>query len=178
MSDKQPAAGKMPEPPYRTAAEVAGVTLPAMEEGNSQNGLTVHMGLKEVPNSQVPGLANGEMVSHVFGPGQNPVDPVAAGLDMRVIGAEVPGDTRVTTRTGEVAAGPRPFTYIEKTGPQMVPQAGPSDGEHVPSSAAPQGASDDGIKAAQTAEPVKFPALPAPPPPKPTSSPPPPPPKP
>lgn len=91
-------------------------------------GLSISPGLQPVPNSQAPALADDTLVSHVMGPGQAAVDPVAAGLDTQ----HVPltrNDNRVVTQTGELAAGPRPATYAEKGAD--VPQAGPSDGTTV-----------------------------------------------
>ena len=127
-----PAAEPKPQPIYRTAAEVFG--MEQAFERSVQAGLSHSAGLRQVPNSTAPSTATGEPVSHVFGPGQNPVDPVAAGLDTRAM-LQTRQENRVVTRTGEAAAGPRPFTYIEKTGPEQVPQAAPADGAHVPAPA-------------------------------------------
>ena len=134
MSDesKDTASEPKPEPFYRTAAEVFG--MQQAFERSTQAGLSHSAGLRPVPDSTAPSTATGEPVSHVFGPGQNPVDPVAAGLDTRAI-LQTRQENRVVTRTGEAAAGPRPFTYIEKTGPDQVPQAAPADGAHVPAPA-------------------------------------------
>lgn len=119
-----------PEPsngaPFQTAAEVLGME----QQGEPPTpGLSQAAGLREVPNSVVPGTARGD-ISHVYGPGQAAVDPVAAGLDTN---SSPPGraENRAITQTGEAAAGPRPHTYIEKTGPEKVPQSAPADGKLV-----------------------------------------------
>lgn len=116
------------QPAYRTAAAVFGLKQP--HELVAAPGLSHTPGLREVPNSTVPATATGEPVAHVYGPGQNPVDPVAAGLDTRAV-LQTRAENRVVTQTGEQAAGPRPHTYIEKTGPDQVPQAAPADGALV-----------------------------------------------
>ena len=112
--------------PYRTAAEVAGLKRP--DELSVTPGLSHSAGLRPVPDSTAPSTATGEPVPHVYGPGQNPVDPVAAGLDTRAV-LQTRAENRVVTHTGEDAAGPRPHTYIEKTGPEQVPQAAPADNQ-------------------------------------------------
>ena len=128
-------------------------------------GLSQSPGLREVPNSKAPAMADGTMVSHVFGPGQAAVDPIAAGLDV----AHKPltrNENRVITQTGEMAAGPRPSTYIEKG--QPVQQAGPADQTHIPAPAdadaakepGPTGATTETMPAASAAP--AQPALPAP----------------
>jgi hypothetical protein len=91
-------------------------------------GLSHSPGLMEVPDSKVPGMADGTMISHVYGPGQTPVDPIAAGLDTGFNPASR-AENRSITQTGELAAGPRPSTYAQHGG--HVPQAGPSDGSEV-----------------------------------------------
>jgi hypothetical protein len=85
-----------PNPVYRTAAEL----LPAPDPDAPEPipGLTQSPGLVEIPGSTVPGATH----NHVVGPGQAPVDPIAAGLDT----AHVPAsrnEERVTTdaTTGE-----------------------------------------------------------------------------
>ena len=105
--------------PYKTAAELAGINPPGTAAPTL--GLSQSPGLVEVPNSRVPGLAGGGMVSHVMGPGQAPVDPIAAGLDTR---ASIPtrDQLRVTTQTGVDGAGPGPSTYAEKPEGQQVKQ--------------------------------------------------------
>jgi len=132
MSDSQ---NKDPGPAYRTAAEVVaeqpGATEPELKEGDSRSGLTVVRGLQHIEGSTAPSRLDGKPMHHVMGPGQNPVDAVAAGLDTRYIGHSLQGDGRVVTQTGEIGAGPRPFTYVEKTGPDMVQQAAPADGATV-----------------------------------------------
>lgn len=130
------------QPPvaYRTAADVAGqsvTTIPAETQGDARNGLTRVLGLQEIPGSSAPSRFDGQPVPHVFGPGQNPVDAVAAGLDTRLIGYTA--DTlNVVTKTGEAGSGMRPHTYVEKTGPEMVKQAAEADGQNQPTPPAPQ----------------------------------------
>lgn len=130
------------QPPvaYRTAAEVVGqsvTTAPAETQGDARNGLTRVLGLQEIPGSAAPSRFDGKPVPHVFGPGQNPVDAVAAGLDTRLIGYTA-DTTSVITKTGEAGSGMRPHTYVEKTGPEMVKQAAEADGQHEPAVAPPQ----------------------------------------
>jgi hypothetical protein len=112
-------------PLFQTGAEALGMeTPPAPTPGLSQAAA-----LREVPNSRVPGTVSGD-ISHVFGPGQAAVDPIAAGLDLA---GHFPSraENRAITQTGEAAAGPRPYTYIHRTGPEQVPQAAPADGALV-----------------------------------------------
>ncbi len=106
-------------PPFTT---LAGATQQA---GTPTPGLSQSPGLRELPNSQVPGLAGGGMISHVAGPGQAPVDPVAAGLDMGY-DPLTRSEDRMISQTGTIGAGQRPSTYVEKGG-VAVPQAGVSD---------------------------------------------------
>lgn len=118
---------------YRTAAEVVGdkmKPMPAETQGDARNGLTRVLGLQEIEGSSAPSHFDGKPVPHVFGPNQNPVDPVAAGLDTRLIG-HTSDTTHVMTQTGEAGSGMRPFTYVQHTGPEMVPQSAPADGQHV-----------------------------------------------
>ena len=126
--EKQPEAPSPVAPFFRTAADIAGIEEQLNTRGTP--GLSHASGLEAVPDSFAPATATGEPIPHVRGPGQNPVDPVAAGLDT-MVNMPTRNDNRVVTRTGADAAGPRPFTYIEKTGPNMVPQAAPADGAHV-----------------------------------------------
>ncbi len=98
---------------------------PEPQQGTPTPGLSQSPGLRTLANSQVPGLAGGGMVSHVFGPGQSPVDPIAAGLDTGY-DPQTRAENRLITQTGAIAAGPRPSTYAEKGGAR-IPQAGPSD---------------------------------------------------
>ncbi len=123
MADDTPVDTTGPVVP--TAAEIHGVgnDSPPPRPGFSQS-----PGLREVPNSMVPAMADGTMVPHVYGPGQAAVDPIAAGLDWQhkpLTRAE----NRVITQTGEDAAGPRPSTYAGKG---EVQQAGPADHANVP----------------------------------------------
>ena len=124
---KKPEAPQPPPLPFKTAAEEAGITPP---EGVPDPRLSQAPGLVELKDSQVPALGNGGMVSHVQGPGQAPVDPIAAGLDT---GYSPPSknELRATTLTGTVGAGPRPSTYAEKPDGQAVQQAAPATGETV-----------------------------------------------
>lgn len=131
MSDtNQPAQA---EPAYRTAAEIAaldGAVVPAETQGDARNGLTRVLGLREIDSSTAPSRFDGKPVPHVMGPGVNPGDPVAMGLDTRLIGVDA-GLNRVMTQTGEAGSGMRPYTYVQHTGPEMVPQTAPADGQHV-----------------------------------------------
>ena len=95
-----------------------------VQAGEPIPGLSYSPGLRELPDSQVPGLGNGGMVSHVFGPGQAPVDPIAAGLDTQY-NPLTRAENRMITQTGTIGAGPRPSTYAGKPGD--IPQAGPAD---------------------------------------------------
>ncbi|MFC0407924.1 hypothetical protein [Roseomonas elaeocarpi] len=115
------------DPPYRTGAEVAGMDTPLTVRENPS--LSFSPDLTEVPGSTAPSLVDGTQVAHVQGPQQAAVDPVAAGLDT---GAKVAttGENRAVTRTGEIGAGQRPATYIEKG--QPVDQAAPADNATVP----------------------------------------------
>lgn len=101
-----------------------------IQQGTPTAGLSQSPGLRELPDSQVPGLAGGGMVSHVFGPGQSPVDPIAAGLDTGY-NPLTRAENRVITQTGTLGAGARPSTYAH-IGGEPVPQAGPSDHANVP----------------------------------------------
>ena len=129
MSDNPTPEPAADAPHYRTAAEVFGLKQP--HELAAAAGLSHSPGLRPVPNSTAPATATGEPVAHVYGPGQNPVDPVAAGLDTSAV-LQTRAENRVVTNTGADAAGPRPHTYIEKTGPDQVPQAAPADNQLVP----------------------------------------------
>ena len=54
------------------------------------------------------------MVPHVRGPGQNPVDPVAAGLDTHNVPRT--GDPNASvTLTGREVSGREPATYVQHT---------------------------------------------------------------
>ncbi|WP_424139893.1 hypothetical protein [Roseomonas chloroacetimidivorans] len=125
--DKQtatPAGSSDAIPP--TAADMIADRQP---KAPRQEGLSVTPGLQEVPDSFAPATASGDPVPHVYGPQQAAVDPVAAGLDT----GHSPltrAENRVITRTGELGAGPRPATYVEKG--QEVQQAAPADGANVP----------------------------------------------
>jgi hypothetical protein len=119
-------------PAFRTAADIAGVTTqgPELQPDDARSGLSLAVGLEEIEGSEVPPGPGGEAYRHVRGPTQMPVDPHAAGLDTRFVGQQP--DPRVMTQTGEIAAGPRPYTYIERTGPRMTQQAAPADNRQVP----------------------------------------------
>jgi hypothetical protein len=122
---KEPAAQPAKEPPPYTA--MAGATV---QQSVRTPGLTQAPGLRELPDSKVPGLAGGGEVSHVFGPGQTPVDPIAAGLDLGY-NPLTRSEDRLITQTGTIGAGARPSTYLDKGG-KPIPQAGPSDHANVP----------------------------------------------
>ena len=124
MADKKPAPDKAPaaQAPFATAAEQLGMDQP---QGVPDPRLSQSPGLVVVKDSQVPGLGNGGMISHVEGPGQAPVDPVAAGLDT----GYDPGirhAQRAVTQTGTIGAGNRPSTYAEKPDGSAVQQAAPA----------------------------------------------------
>ena len=114
------------EDAFQTGAEVAGID-PAVTVRTDPS-LSYSPDLEEVPDSTAPALADGTAVAHVHGPQQAAVDPIAAGLDT---GAVVPtiAENRAITRTGEIGAGPRPETYVEKG--VEVPQAAPADNATV-----------------------------------------------
>lgn len=97
-------------PLYRTAAEVAGLKAPST---TATPGLSQSPGLYEIEGSEVPGLPGGGMVRHVMGPGQAPVDPIAAGLDMGH-NPQTRNENRVISQTGTIGSGNRPSTYAEK----------------------------------------------------------------
>lgn len=129
VNDVSPEAPNGDVQPYTTvAAELGLEDVPPLTQGDARNGLTKVFGLQEVANSDVP--SGPGKTTHVFGPGQNVVDPVAAGLDTRLVGVAPPART-VMTQTGEVGSGNRPFTYVEHTGPEMLKQSAPADGKHV-----------------------------------------------
>lgn len=113
--------------PFKTAAETVGIEQP---QGVRNPQLSQSPGLVKIEGSQVPGLGNGGMVNHVQGPGQNPVDPVAAGLDTGYSPPTRDEQTAIT-QTGILGAGNRPMTYAEKTDGELVPQAAPPDGKIV-----------------------------------------------
>ncbi len=88
--------------PYQTAAEAHGITE-RVEGGVSaghHDGLSHTPGLSEVPDSKVPFAEH----SHVHGPQQAAVDPVAAGLDTRHLPFNR-AENRVIDRTGEIGSG-------------------------------------------------------------------------
>ena len=72
-----------PTPPFQTAAEIGGIA--EQVAAKPKPGLSFTPGLQELPGSQAPSTAKGEPVSHVYGPQQAPVDPVAAGLDTQQV---------------------------------------------------------------------------------------------
>ena len=103
-------------PPYVSLA------LPAGEQGVRTEGLSYTGGLTELAGSLVSGLPEGVKVSHVSGPNQAPVDPVAAGLDTGYH-PRTRNEDRMISQTGTVGAGQRPSTFPDRT----LPQAGVSD---------------------------------------------------
>ena len=125
---------------FTTAAEkhgiverVEGEVIDGVDKaiGLVNRGLSFVQGLEVIPGSSAPSMADGTMVPHVRGPGQAPVDPIAAGIDL----TKAPlsrAENRVITQTGEMAAGPRPATYAHVVGGREVPQAAPADGAEVP----------------------------------------------
>ena len=132
---KQAADASKPDAPKPDPSAAPFTTADVATDGfeprqtSATPGLSQSPGLMCVPNSRVPGLAGGGMVSHVFGPQQNAADPIAAGLDTRH-DPMTRAENRVVTQTGELGAGPRPATYA---GHGYVQQAGPSDGALVAS---------------------------------------------
>ena len=121
--DEDAAPASSAQAPFTTAAEQTGMAKP---EGVPDPRLSQSPGLVILKDSEVPGLGNGGMVSHVEGPGQAPVDPVAAGLDTGYDPGTRQGQ-RAVTQTGTLAAGPRPSTYAEKPDGAAVQQAAPAD---------------------------------------------------
>ena len=93
---------KADEPPFRTAAEVYGVTR---DQPDPTPGLSQSPGLRTIENSPVPNTDR----SHVLGPQQSAVDPVLAGLDL----AHNPmtrAEARVITRADGAMVVPPPDT--------------------------------------------------------------------
>jgi hypothetical protein len=123
MVDEIEQAGTADPPPYRTVADMNEA------KGEPTAGLSQSPGLRELPDSKVPGMGDGTLVSHVFGPGQTPVDPVAAGLDTGFDPLTRSSD-RIITQTGTLGAGQRPSTYLQHGG-ALIPQAGPADHANV-----------------------------------------------
>jgi hypothetical protein len=128
MSDT-PTTPASPVPPV-TPVEGAPV-----QKGQPTHGLSHSPGLREMPDSTVPGLPEGVVVKHVSGPQQAPCDPVAAGLDLEYDPLTA-AENRVITQTGAFAAGTRPGTFPHATGSQAEPApadftnvAAPSDAE-------------------------------------------------
>lgn len=74
------------------------------------HGGSFHTGLEPVPDSFAPLTARGEQVQHVRGPGQSPVDPYAAGLQMHTK-VTSSNENRMITLTGPDASGPAPATH-------------------------------------------------------------------
>jgi hypothetical protein len=112
-------------PPFTTMAGAP------VQQGTPTPGLSQAPGLRELPNSTVPGLPGGATVSHVAGPTQAPVDPIAAGLDIDYHPMST-AENRVITQTGTVGAGARPSTYVGQ-----VAQAGAADHANVPAPSDP-----------------------------------------
>ena len=111
--------------PYQTAAEAVGLEG---AQGVPDPRLSQSPGLQKIVGSEAPSLASGAMVNHVMGPGQNPVDPIAAGLDVNY-SPKLREQMRAPTQTGILGAGNRPSTYAEKTDGAQVPQASQPTGE-------------------------------------------------
>ena len=82
-------------------------------------GLSVSPGLRELPNSKVPGTDR----SHVHGPQQAPCDPMAAGLDV---------DHHPLTRAENRAVT---LTGADGSGPHLIPVDAPRTHETVPAPA-------------------------------------------
>ena len=114
-----------PASPFTTAADAF---PPTANRGEPTPGLSQSPGLREVPNSLAPAMADGTLVPHVYGPGQAAVDPIAAGLDTGYM-PPTRNDDRVVTQTGVDGAGPRPSTYLEKG--LDVPQSTVADHRQV-----------------------------------------------
>ncbi len=85
-SDKAPTPAPAAVPSSHPAAKATPVVAllagARVQQGVPTPGLSQSIGLQELPGSRVPGLPGGAVVSHVFGPGQTPCDPIAAGLDL------------------------------------------------------------------------------------------------
>lgn len=137
MAEEKPDA---PTPAYVTAEQLAGKGEPVTDAVperslHIESGLTKSPGLEAVPDSFAPATAGAQPVPHVRGPGQNPVDPVAAGLD--TINVPKPAGESVTP-TGREASGREPATYVEKTAgaplvkDEEVASVTKPDGERVP----------------------------------------------
>lgn len=135
--------------PFQTAAEMLDIKPP---EGIRDSRLSQSPGLVEIEGSQVPGYGDGSMVNHVTGPGQAPVDPIAAGLDMQY-SPKTAHELRAPTLTGEMAAGPRPSTYVEKPG-DPIPQSTEGSGETVRPFVPATGSSPAGTTPADAAKPA------------------------
>ncbi len=90
--------------PFVTAAEAHGIEDRTTDhtDGTFHQGLSFTPGLTEVANSKVPGAEH----SHVHGPQQAAVDPVAAGL-VTTRSPATAAESRVIDRTGEIGSGPR-----------------------------------------------------------------------
>ena len=131
-SKSMPEDEKSEEPAVKTAADDnpdLKQKIDAEEQRKLRpSGLSISPGLKELPGSKAPAMADGTEVSHVFGPQQSPVDPVAAGLDTSAHPL-TRNDNRVVTQTGRIGAGNPPSTYAEKG---AKPAEAPSDGQNVP----------------------------------------------
>jgi hypothetical protein len=125
-STERPAYGRKPAAvpakltPATTTPPAAAPFLAPMaggpvQEGQRTEGLSFAHGLRELANSKVPGLPGGVVVSHVYGPGQTPCDPIAAGLDVNYSPLSA-AENRLITLTGTLASGPRPSTYVQAGG--------------------------------------------------------------
>ena len=117
---------KIEDGPGSTAAPIG--PLPGGPEprpGAPTAGLSQSPGLRTLP-SQVPSGAGGAMVNHVMGPGQSPVDPIAAGLDTGY-DPMTRAENRLITLTGTIGSGNPPSTHLGHDLPGPI-----SDMSHVP----------------------------------------------
>ncbi|NPD67293.1 hypothetical protein HN018_06860 [Lichenicola cladoniae] len=112
--------------PFETAAEQHGIVERTIDhvEGFFHRGKSFTPGLTEVPDSKVPGAEH----SHVHGPQQAAVDPVAAGLETEHSPTTI-NENRVVNRTGEIGSGP----HTPGTTPAVSdgsPVVAPEDDKH------------------------------------------------
>ncbi len=142
-SDKAPTPAQPAVPSSHPAAKATPVVAllagARVQQGVPTPGLSQSIGLQELPGSRVPGLPGGAVVSHVFGPGQTPCDPIAAGLDL-AYSPLTAAENRVISQTGAFAGGPRP-TADAAAGGEPAHQAAPQDFVNIaaPSDAAAVG---------------------------------------
>jgi hypothetical protein len=117
--------------PFKTAAEVMNI---GTDQGVVDPRLTQAPGLRDVPDSKVPGMSH----SHVMGPGQAAVDPLAAGLDMGARPLSAAENRAITTADGITAPAP-PDSFAEAA-------PGPSGGAGKP----PEGTAQAPLVASHT----------------------------